>query len=296
MQQLPLLKAKLIPIGGNEDKGREDREAKGYHYSLDFIEEGILSRIVAEAVDNPRVEVIPTASGVPKEVADNYVHAFGQLGCDYVAPMLIDNRKEALTPEYLERLRKADVVMFTGGNQLRLSTVFGGTEFLDILRERITHDKNFVVAGTSAGAMAMSSTMIYQGNSASSLNKGEVKRTGGLSFLPNTIIDSHFVQRGRIGRLMQAVADNPSSIGIGLGEDTGVVIKHGYQMEVIGSGQIVIVDGREIGYTNIADVSEGEPLSIERLIMHVLARGNHFNLRTRAFIEGEMLQEKEPVE
>lgn len=295
MQQIPHLKAKLIPIGGNEDKGREDREAKGYHYSLDFIEDGILSRVVAEAVDNPRVEIIPTASGVPKEVAENYVYAFGQLGCEQVQTMWIDSRKD-LSAEYVERLRHADIVMFTGGNQLRLSTIFGGTEFLEVLQHRIITDKNFVVAGTSAGAMAMSSTMIYQGNSAAALNKGEVKRTGGLSFLPNTIIDSHFVQRGRIGRLMQAVADNPSSIGIGLGEDTGVVIKNGYQMEVIGSGQIVIVDGREIGYTNIADVREGEPLSIERLIMHVLARGNRFDLRTRAFFEGDPQQEIEPIE
>jgi cyanophycinase len=209
--------------------------------------------------------------------------------------MLIDERRDTNQPELLERLRTADCLMFTGGNQLRLSTVFGGTTFLSILLERLYAEPNFVVAGTSAGAMAMSSTMIYQGNSSMGLNKGEVKRTAGLAFLPNLIVDSHFIQRGRIGRLMQAVADNPSCIGVGLGEDTGVVITHGRYMEVIGSGQVVIVDGHEIEYTNIADLREGEPISIERMIVHVLARGNCYDLRTRKFVIGEMLQATDPI-
>lgn len=290
------IKGKLIPVGGNEDKGNADREAKGYQYTLDFIEDGILSRVVAETgKDDPRIEVIPTASGVPVEVSEGYRAAFARLGCSYVGVMLIDDRRQASQPDILDRLAKADCLMFTGGNQLRLSTVFGGTPFLNLLLERLHTEADFVVAGTSAGAMAMSSTMIYQGSSTLALHKGEVKRTSGLSFLPNTIIDSHFIQRGRIGRLMQAVADNPSCIGIGLGEDTGVVITNGRHMEVIGSGQVVIVDGHEIGHTNIADLREGEPISIERMIVHVLARGNCYDLRSRGFVAGEMLQATDPI-
>jgi cyanophycinase len=172
--------------------------------------------------------------------------------------------------------------MFTGGNQLRLSMIFGGTEILSTLHERYLHE-DFVIAGTSAGAMAMSNTMIYQGSSTESLLKGEVKITTGLGFLHNVIIDSHFVKRGRFGRLAQAVAGNPGCIGIGLGEDTGVLVTNGNNMEAIGSGLILIFDGHNIKHSNIADVEEGTPLSIENMIVHVMAKGNHFHIRQRKF-------------
>ncbi|HXC05843.1 MAG TPA: cyanophycinase, partial [Bacteroidia bacterium] len=189
---------------------------------------------------------------------------------------------DVVLPEYTERIRKADGVMFTGGNQLRLSMIFGGTEFLRVITERYMNEK-FVIAGTSAGAMAMSNTMIYQGSSTGALLKGEVKITTGLAFIKDVIIDSHFVTRGRFGRLAQAVASNPGCIGIGLGEDTGVLVTEGNRMEAIGSGLILIFDGHNIRYSNIADLPEGAPISIENLVVHVMAKGNFYQLSERKF-------------
>lgn len=154
---------------------------------------------------------------------------------------------------------------------------------MEILTDRYMNEDGFVVAGTSAGAMAMSNTMIYQGSSSEALMKGEVKITTGLGFMRDVIIDSHFVTRGRFGRLTQAVAANPSCIGLGLGEDTGLLITEGRYMEAIGSGLIIIIDGHDIRHNNIADLKEGSPISIENLVVHVMAKGNHFDLKERKF-------------
>ena len=129
----------------------------------------------------------------------------------------------------------------------------------------------------------LSNTMIYQGSSSEALFKGEVKITTGLAFIKDVIIDSHFVTRNRFGRLTQAVAANPSCIGIGLGEDTGVLITEGRYMEAIGSGLIIVIDGHNIRHNNIADLKEGSPLSIENLTVHVMAKGNHYDLKSRKF-------------
>ncbi len=238
-----------------------------------------------------RIEVITTASSIPEEVGENYKHAFHKLGCDNIGVIHIRTRAEAQNEEYLQRIKSCDGVMLTGGNQLRLSTVFGGTEFLHIMHERLEQE-DFLIAGTSAGAMAMSNTMIYQGSSAGALIKGEVKITTGLAFIKNVIIDSHFDKRGRFGRLAQAVASNPSCIGIGLGEDTGVLITENNNLEAIGSGLVVIVDGHGIHHSNIADLAEGSPISIENLIVHVMTRGNAYNLKNQKFIPDMELVKK----
>jgi cyanophycinase len=146
------------------------------------------------------------------------------------------------------------------------------------------HEPGFVIAGTSAGAMAMSNTMIYQGKSELAHQKGEVKITTGLAFIANVIIDSHFDKRGRFNRLAQAVASNPQCTGIGLGEDTGVIITGGDHMEVVGSGAVVIVDGKDIQHSNITDVNIGEPIAVENLRVHILVRGNSYELKHRKFI------------
>ncbi|MCX6274018.1 MAG: cyanophycinase [Bacteroidetes bacterium] len=285
-------KGKLIAIGGNEDKGTEPEPNFQQKNNLNFFELQILSRIVHEAGGHDAcIEVITSASSIPLEVGSNYLDAFGKLGCKNIHVMDIRNREDAQKPEMLDRISKCNAVMFSGGNQLRLSSIFGGTEFLNILHNRYLHETDFVIAGTSAGAMAMSNTMIYQGNSGEALLKGEVKITTGLAFIKDLIIDSHFVTRGRFGRLAQAVAANPSCIGIGLGEDTGVLISEGNYMEAVGSGLVIVIDGHGIRHSNIADLKEGSPISIENLIVHVLAKGNCYNLNKRKF-SAEVLQEK----
>ena len=252
--------------------------------NLNFFELGILRRIVEEA-GGPlsHIEVVTTASTIPYEVGNNYLDAFGKIGCTNIGVMHIRNREDAMKEEYIERLRLCNTVMFSGGNQLRLSATFGGTQFLDILHKRYKQE-NFLIAGTSAGAMAMSNTMIYEGNATRAHLKGEVKITKGLSFVDTVIIDSHFEKRGRFNRLAQAVATNPSCIGIGLGEDTGMLITEGDKMEAIGSGLVIIIDGHHILHSNIADIPDGNPISIENLKVHFCEKGNGYIISDRKFL------------
>ena len=276
-------KGTLISVGGAEDKGTDLELGIIARNNLNFFEIGILKNIVKEINNNEaRIEIITTASQIPDEVGENYLDAFGKLGCKNVGHMKIRNREDAMQPEYLERLKACDAIMFSGGNQLRLTSIFGGTDFLDLLHHRYENEK-FIIAGTSAGAMAMSNTMIYQGNASNAHLKGEVKITTGLAFIKDVIIDSHFNKRGRFSRLAQAVAANPSAIGIGLGEDTGVIVRNGCEMEAIGSGAVVIIDGRNIKHNNIADIEEGAPISVENMIVHLMEKGNCFNSKTRVF-------------
>jgi cyanophycinase len=284
-------RGKLIAIGGAEDKGTDLETGEIHRSNLNFFELAILRRIVEEAGGpTAHIEVITTASMIPYEVGNNYLDAFGKIGCTNVHLMHIRNREDAMKPAYLERIRRCDGVMFSGGNQMRLSTIFGGTDFLQLLHDRYRNE-SFLIAGTSAGAMAMSQTMIYEGNATRAHLKGEVKITTGLGFMSAVIFDSHFEKRGRFGRLAQAVATNPSCIGIGLGEDTGMLVTEGNRMEAIGSGLVIIIDGHAMRHTNVADIPEGNPLSIEHLIVHFCEKGNGYLVKERRFLM-EMEQEK----
>ena len=274
---------KLIIVGGAVDKGSftETDFDQSAAKNLNFFETGILRRIINESKHNhlSRIEVITTASKIPKEIGPEYLKALNYLGANNVDVIDIVRREQASDPEILKRLRAADVVMFTGGDQLRLTSILGGTLFHDILLEKYRNEE-FIYAGTSAGAAAASNNMIYQGSSSEALLKGEVKITSGLGLIDDVIIDTHFVQRGRIGRLFQAVVGNPKVLGIGLGEDTGLLITKGRQMEAIGSGLVILVDGREIKDTNLTEVELGQPISISHLVTHVMSKYDTFDLDT----------------
>lgn len=285
-------KGVLIAVGGAEDKG-SDLE-KGYieRNNLNFFELGILKHIIKESgEENPLIEVITTASSIPKEVGQNYIDAFSKLNCNRVGHLNIRDRSDVTDPAYIKRVQQAKVIMFSGGNQLRLTSIYGGTEILQTIHKRY-QEEHLIVAGTSAGAMAMSNTMIYEGNSARAHIKGEVKITTGLAFIKDVIFDSHFDKRGRFGRLAQAVGANPGCLGIGLGEDTGMIIRKGHHMEAIGSGMVIIVDGFDIRHNNIADLPEGTPFSIENLRVHFMAQGNRFDITTRTFEPSAVPAEK----
>jgi cyanophycinase len=279
-------KGKLISIGGAEDKGTDLEQGFVQRNRLNFFELGILKRIVDEVGGTEkRIEVITTASSIPQEVGENYMDAFGKIGCTNIGVMDIRNREDAAKQEYIDRIKACDGVMFSGGDQLRLTSIFGGTEIYQLLQDRLLEEEGFVIAGTSAGAMAMSNTMIWQGKSDLAHLKGEVKLTTGLAFVANVIIDSHFDKRGRFNRLAQAVASNPQCTGIGLGEDTGVIITEGNHIEVVGSGAVVIVDGKDIRHSNITHVGIGEPISVENIRVNILVRGNGYLLKERKFIQ-----------
>lgn len=277
------IQGKLIIIGGAVDKGSftETDLDKNAAKNLNFFEAGILKRIIDESKHkaDSRIEVITTASKIPKEIGPEYMKALHYLGANNVDVLNLERREQASEPEILDRLKAADVVMFTGGDQLRLTSILGGTPFHDILLDKY-HNEDFVYAGTSAGAAAASNNMIYQGSSSEALLKGEVKITSGLGLIDGVIIDTHFVQRGRIGRLFQAVVGNPKVLGIGLGEDTGLLITNNSRMEAIGSGLVILVDGKEIKDTNLTQVELGQPISINHLVTHVMSIYDTFDLTT----------------
>ena len=274
-------KGKLIVIGGAVDKGSftEKNFDKQVEKNLNFFETGILKRLIIESKfkEDSMIEIITTASKIPKEVGPEYAKALEYLGAKKVSVLHIEKREQASDPGIVERIRKADVVMFTGGDQLRLTSILGGTEIHDLLLEKY-RTEDFIYAGTSAGAAAASNSMIYQGSSSEALLKGEVKITSGLALIADVIIDTHFVQRGRIGRLFQAVVSNPKTLGIGLGEDTGLLITNGKIMEAIGSGLVILVDGRSIRDTNITAVELGKPISIKNLVVHVMSQHDLYDL------------------
>ena len=276
-------KGKLIIIGGAVDKGSfaENVFAEHVDDNLNFFEKGILRRIIDESKHRKesRIEIVPTASKIPALVGSEYAKALGHLGAENVGVINIETREKANDIEVLDRIKNADVIFFTGGDQLRLTSIFGGTAIHDLLLEKYLQE-DFLYVGTSAGAACASKNMIYQGSSREALLKGEIKITSGLGFMDNVIIDTHFVQRGRIGRLFQAVVGNPKTLGIGLGEDTGLLIKNGDSMEALGSGLVIIVDGRQIIDTNITDVELGEPISIKNLVVHVMSQADVYCLAT----------------
>ncbi|MBK8628068.1 MAG: cyanophycinase [Saprospiraceae bacterium] len=271
------IKGTLIPIGGNEDKGIEKSEI----YTLEYITSGILARVVKESGGiDAHIVIIPTASSIPDEVIANYKLAFGKLGCSNVHILDIRKREQSELPESIELIKQADCVMFSGGDQSKITKKIGGTTIHEIMLKRLKSDR-FVIAGTSAGAMCMSDEMITGGSSTESFFKGAVGMDKGMGFISNLIIDSHFIQRGRFGRLAEAVAHFPNLIGVGLSEDTGLVIKDGNHFEVIGSGMIILFDPNNLHHNNIQILEEGTPITLTNLTTHVLANGDQYDIEKR---------------
>lgn len=272
------IKGTLIPIGGNEDKGIIADEM----YTLEFIEEGILAHVVREAGGtNAKIVVIPTASSIPQEVGKNYMAAFKKLGCKDINILQIESRKDSESPKVVELIEKASCIMFSGGNQSKIIERIANTTIHKIMIDRYRNHKGFVIAGTSAGAMAMASEMIAGGSSTEAFTKGAVKMKKGLGLIPELTIDTHFIQRGRFGRLSEAVAKYPNLLGIGLAEDTGLIIKNGNEFKVIGSGMVIVFDANNLTHNNERILDEGTPMTMTNLIVHVLSNGDSYNIASR---------------
>jgi cyanophycinase len=248
---------------------------------LDFVDEGILSHVVREAGgEDAFIVIVPTASSIPNEVADNYLHAFKKLGCTNLHVLNVRNKKQAELDSTLEVLSKANCVMFSGGDQSKIARAFGETKAHEILRERYKNE-HFVIAGTSAGAMAMSEEMVAGGSSQEALLKGAVKMLKGLSFISGLIIDTHFIKRGRFGRLAEAVAIHPSLLGLGLAEDTGIIITNGNEFRVIGSGMVILFDPGQLTHNSHGVLEKDTPISLSNLVVHILANNDFFTIDNR---------------
>lgn len=271
------IKGILIPIGGNEDKGIETKE----RYHLEFIAEGILARVAKECGGCEKsIVVIPTASSIPDEVADNYIRAFDTLKCTNVRIVDIREQKDSEDSQNIAWIEQADCVMFSGGSQSKIVQKIGGSTIHNILLERYKNEP-IVIAGTSAGAMCMSKEMISGGSGKEAFIKGAVRMKQGMGFIPNLLIDSHFIRRGRFGRLAEAISRFPKLLGVGLAEDTGLIIRNCNTFEVIGSGMVILFDASEIRHNNERVLAKGRPISISNLKTHILANGDTFNIQKR---------------
>jgi cyanophycinase len=230
-----------------------------------------------------RILVVPIASRTPLQTAGRYVDAFGALGADEVEMLAISCRDGANSPEVLEAIEEATGVFFTGGDQVRVTSMLGGTKVDAALHRRVR--EGMALGGTSAGAAMMSSTMIVGGIPESTLRVGMVKLGPGMEFLRGVIIDQHFEERGRLRRLLSAVAQYPHDIGVGIDEDTAIVVRDA-EATVIGSGSVTIVDAGYLTYTNLPELdadSEGI-IALSGIRLHVLPAGYRFDLRARVTI------------
>ncbi len=268
-----MFKGTLIPIGGNENKG------SGQEIS-EFVKDGILSHVVNESGgENANFLVIPTASMIPRQVGKNYKKALKKLGCSNINIQNISKRSQCDKKSIQQLFLDADCIFFTGGDQSRIVDIIGNTPVHDIIFDRLKNE-NIVLSGTSAGAMSMSKEMIMGGSSIECLVKGSVKMREGMNYIPDMIIDSHFVNRGRFGRLAEAVARFPELIGIGLAEDTGLIIKNN-EFKVIGSGMVIVFDPSDLNHNNYEVLNDDLPMSMTNLTTHILADGDSFHMHDR---------------
>ncbi len=253
----------LVIIGGAEDRGGSILKT--------FVELAGGSRAV--------VAVLATASGEPEGAERSYETAFKRLGVAAVNTLRVERRDDAGRREVLERAREATGFFFTGGDQLRITSTLGGTPLDELIHLR--HEEGAVVAGTSAGASAMSETMIVAGDSDDAPKKCTIKMAPGMGFLEGTVVDQHFAQRGRLGRLLAAVTQNPKVLGLGVDEDTAVVVLPGGTLRVVGSQTVTVLDGRGIVETNASESLPDQPLALTDVVLHVLPSGYGFDLRRR---------------
>ncbi|MFZ5985577.1 MAG: cyanophycinase [Bacillota bacterium] len=259
------VRGNLVIIGGAEDKlGKKT----------------ILNHVVNIVKENGgSLVVLTTATEKPQEVGNNYRKVFESLGLSDIDVLNIDSRDDANLNENAERIKKAGGIFFTGGDQLRITSILGGTKANSALHE--VYSKGIVIVGTSAGASVMSNTMVVEGNSNEPARKCTLKMAPGLGLLEEAIIDQHFDQRGRIGRLLCGVAENPFMLGIGIDEDTAVRVYPDAHFEVLGTNAVTVVDGRTIKSSNVSELKPDEILAISGVTMHVLPQGYGFDMKNR---------------
>jgi cyanophycinase len=258
-------KGSLIIIGGGEDKGPESK-----------ILEEVASR--AKRAKGPLV-LITVATNSPEEVGAEYTEAFKKLGVRHVELVDIRTREDAYDERNVNTLLRASVLFFTGGDQLRITSQVGDSPTYRCMDQM--YRQGLTIAGTSAGAAAMSETMLISGPGEESFQTFSLGMAPGLGLLRDVVIDTHFAERGRIGRLLGAVSQNPRNLGVGIDEDTAIVVEREESFRVIGSGAVYVVDGASLTYTSLSEENREGTLCMFNIKLHVLAEGCSFNLLER---------------
>lgn len=260
----------LIPIGGNEEKS-------------------LHSEIFQEMIElaggsKAHIVVVPTASDTPDERALDYKKLFSEFNPESIHVVHIGERPDASSEKLVEIINQATLFMFSGGDQLRLSSLIGGTPLHEALLKRYKSGE-CVIAGTSAGAAVIPEIMIFQNNKFKNFLKGGTEMTQGLGLIPDVLFDTHFTQRSRVSRLVNAISTNPAILGLGIGENTGLVIKDETMAKVIGAGTVIVMDGSAIGINHIGYVENGKPFGLTNMNYSVLTHGMVYDLKQRKVID-----------
>ncbi|KYC41283.1 cyanophycinase [Scytonema hofmannii PCC 7110] len=258
------IKRQLVIIGGAEDKEADCQ---------------ILREFVRRAGGTKaRIVIMTAATELPREVGENYIRVFERLGAENVRILDTETRNDASSSTALEAVNKATGIFFTGGDQARITSVLKDTDLDQAIHNR--YSEGIVVGGTSAGAAVMPDVMIVEGDSETNPRMNIVDMGPGMGFLPGVVIDQHFSQRGRLGRLIAALAQQPAVLGFGIDENTAMIVTDN-QFEVVGEGCITVVDDSSVMHSNVDDILKDEPLAICGARLHILPHGYKFDLKTR---------------
>ncbi|GAA0069755.1 cyanophycinase [Clostridium sardiniense] len=267
----------LVVIGGAEDK--EGRK-KILNEVCDLINK-----------DRDLLLVATIASEIQEEMEDVYDKVFREIGVKNIEFLNIEDREEAYLEKNIDLIKSSKLIFFTGGDQLKITSLIGGTPLNKALINGMHSGK--VIVGTSAGASVMSGTMILEGDDEESPKKHSINMCPGLGFIENVVIDQHFIQRGRIGRLLTGIAENPEYLGIGIDEDTAIIIDERKILKVIGNGAVYVIDGTGINHTNVSEQFRDKTLSIFNVKLHVLIEGNKFDLINKIPFEEEVFRDED---
>lgn len=280
-------KGKLLIIGGHEDKGNEIvGENLNIHPKMEIVSHfEILGSLISKI---PRahhlIEIIAAASAISSEMEALYIASYRKAGFTHVGIIKVNDAHDAADPVLIKRIQGAHAVFFTGGDQSKLVSLLEGTDLLKAIQKKYLDDAHFIVGGTSAGAMAMPEIIITGGMIREALFKDDIEINKGLGLIKDIIVDTHFIKRGRIARLVHAIALNPDCLGIGLGENTALLISDGNVAECLGTGMVIMVDGTKIGKTNIGKAINNTPIFIEKIQLSIIAEGNSYLLKERKLL------------
>jgi cyanophycinase len=278
-------KGRLCIIGGHEEKDEKgeslsiiQREKRITHFE-------ILGTLVSRIPHTHHaIEIIAAASAIPQEMEELYIAAYKAEGFKEVGVIRIHETKDSSDPALIKRVQLAHAVFFTGGDQNRLTDCLNGTPLLEAIHHKYLHDSHFILAGTSAGAMSMPELILKKGILEEALLKNDVEIGPGFGMIGQVLIDTHFIKRGRFSRLALAVTTHPACLGIGLGEDTALLISGGNEAECLGSGMVILIDGSSICACNLKQVDEYTPVVVENLKVHILAEGSRYRIKEKEFI------------
>jgi cyanophycinase len=272
------VKGTLVIVGGAE---RKDKDCT------------VLRAVADRLPSNQHVLIVTAASYEPEGTAEDYTRIFRELGIPHVDVADIRTREDAQKQELVDKCDKAGAIFFTGGDQLRITSQMGDSPMYQCMKDRYLDGA--MIVGTSAGAAAMPFTMIVGGPSDESNRISTLSMAPGLGLLDNVVIDSHFGQRGRMGRLIGAVMQNPRNLGLGIDEATAVVVERGKQFHVVGPGAVYVVDGSEISYSGLSEEHAEGVVTVHDVRLHVLGDGDCFDLGERRPIVAERKPSKEPA-